>query len=330
MASPYHGMIEEVHVMLVDDDTKFVTVMVDLLKSYDYKGMSMLSKGKKKFDVMIINVHSFNPLSFQLLAQAVAFDIISLFVCDEYNELLAKKAMDEGTYFYLEKPFDEEFVKYLWQFILREKIQREKEREKLEKNGDLMNVDDIGNNSIVGDNEKQHGEKKNVSNTEKRAIIFMRLQTISYRMGNTSRGGREVEKARKRLMKEKAKPMLLIRLLGESLAQNGLWIFMPNSWKLCNNLVKENVTCKSSSDAGNATINDYNLNVNVNNVTTYSCRKIMFDTYAENATISGLGAANANFQQHICEPNMSDPRNIVAASYESDIEGSDSNEKEKL
>lgn len=40
--------------------------------------MAMLSKEKKKIDVMIFNVHSTNMLSFELLVQAVAFDIISL------------------------------------------------------------------------------------------------------------------------------------------------------------------------------------------------------------------------------------------------------------
>uniref|UniRef100_M1B1V2 Late blight resistance protein homolog R1B-16 n=1 Tax=Solanum tuberosum TaxID=4113 RepID=M1B1V2_SOLTU len=42
-----------------------------------------------------------------------------------------------------------------------------------------------------------------------------------------------------RLTKEKGQTMLFIRPLGEGHAQTGRWIFMPNSWKSCNNLVKE-------------------------------------------------------------------------------------------
>ncbi|MCD7467501.1 hypothetical protein HAX54_004965 [Datura stramonium] len=82
------------------------------------------------------------------------------------------------------------------------------------------------------------------------------------------------------------------------------------------------------TDVGNAIVNDYNLNVNMDNVTTYSGSTIMFDTYIGNMTINGLGAPNANFQQYFGKPNMSDPNNIIAASYEGDIVGSDSNEKE--
>ncbi|MCD7453588.1 hypothetical protein HAX54_021531 [Datura stramonium] len=176
MSAPYYGMLEEIHVMLVDHDKDFVTEMVDLLMTHDYKvttvssastAMSMLSKGKKKIDVMIISVHSSNLISFELLAQTVALDIITLFICDEHNEILAKKALEEGAYLYLTKPFGEEIVKILWQFILRKNLQREKAREGLEKNEDQMNVDDT-----VGDNEEQHGEKKSVTNIEDQSNTF--------------------------------------------------------------------------------------------------------------------------------------------------------------
>lgn len=40
--------------------------------------MSVLSKGKQKVDVMILNVHSSNMLSSNLVAQVVALDIVSL------------------------------------------------------------------------------------------------------------------------------------------------------------------------------------------------------------------------------------------------------------
>ncbi|KAK4366425.1 hypothetical protein RND71_014305 [Anisodus tanguticus] len=126
--------------------------------------MSILSKGKEKIDVMIINVHSLDSLSFQLLDQTVAMGIVSLFVCDEHDAFLAKKAFSNGAYLYLKKPLDEKIVKYLWQFVLREKLQREKVREELEENEDQVNADDIDNNNIVGDEEQ--AREKNISNTE--------------------------------------------------------------------------------------------------------------------------------------------------------------------
>ncbi|MCD7460967.1 hypothetical protein HAX54_044922 [Datura stramonium] len=82
------------------------------------------------------------------------------------------------------------------------------------------------------------------------------------------------------------------------------------------------------ADVENAIVNDYNLNVNVENVTTYLGSKMMSDTFVENMTINGLGATNTNFQQYIGEPNMSDLSHFLVASYESDFVGNDSNEKE--
>ncbi|MCD7470081.1 hypothetical protein HAX54_009658 [Datura stramonium] len=173
MAVPYYGMIEEVRVMLVEYDKESAFKMVDLIKSYDYKvttvhtasaAMSILSKEKKKIDVMIINVHSPNLHSFQLLEQSVALDIISLVVCDEHYELLAKKALDIEAYLYLKKPLDEEIVKYLWQFVLGKKTQRKKVRDGSEENVDQINVGDIGNNNVVEENKEQAEEKNNVPN----------------------------------------------------------------------------------------------------------------------------------------------------------------------
>ncbi|KAJ8571042.1 hypothetical protein K7X08_038014 [Anisodus acutangulus] len=179
MTAPYYDMRKDVCVMLVEHDKKCVTQMVDLLKSYSYKvmtvgrastAMKFLSKGKEKVDVMIVNVHLPDLDSFQLLSQAIALDIVSLFICDEHNELLANKALNDGAYLYLKNSLDETIVKYLWQFVLREKIQREKARKQLEGNGDKMNVGDddgIGNNNIVEDSEKA-GEK-NIFNAEEQS-----------------------------------------------------------------------------------------------------------------------------------------------------------------
>ncbi|KAF3632530.1 hypothetical protein FXO38_26108 [Capsicum annuum] len=169
MTTSYYGMIEEVRLMLINSDTTSATEVVDLVKCYEYKvtmigttsaAMTILSKGKEKIDVMIINVHSLNLFSFEHLAQAVNLDIISLVISDEHDELFAKKARDNGAYLYIKKPFDGGILKYLWQFVLREKMQRVKVGE------GPMHVEDIGNNIIheaendVGSNGKYKLKRK--------------------------------------------------------------------------------------------------------------------------------------------------------------------------
>ncbi|KAG5581514.1 hypothetical protein H5410_052141 [Solanum commersonii] len=122
METGYYGIIDEVRVVLGDHETKNVTKMVDLLKSYDYK-----------------------------------------VVCDEYNELLAKKALKEGACIFLQRSLNEKIVKYLWKFALRRKIEREKARKGSE-DGDKMIVNDVDTNNIDVDNEELSKETNDVPN----------------------------------------------------------------------------------------------------------------------------------------------------------------------
>ncbi|MCD7469899.1 hypothetical protein HAX54_009311 [Datura stramonium] len=75
------------------------------------------------------------------------------------------------------------------------------------------------------------------------------------------------------------------------------------------------------------TQNDYNLDLNVAHVA-YSGSAIMSNNDFENATINGMRDANTDFQQYVGEQNMSDPSNVVMTLDASNINGSDSNEKE--
>ncbi|XP_027771415.1 putative two-component response regulator ARR21 [Solanum pennellii] len=160
MASPYHGMNGEISVMLIDNDKEFVNEMTSLLNAHGYRvitvdttssAMSMLSKGKQKIDVIILNVRLSNSSFVDLLAQAEALNIISLAVCDEFNEFVAKKTLDDGAYLYLKKPFNKEILIYLWQFVLAERKRKEKAREGSRKHKDQMKVNMI---NIVEENKE--------------------------------------------------------------------------------------------------------------------------------------------------------------------------------
>ncbi|WMV08129.1 hypothetical protein MTR67_001514 [Solanum verrucosum] len=144
--------------------------------------MSILSQGKEKVDVVIVNVHSPDLLCFKLLKQADALDIVTLFVCNEHDELFAKKAFDNGTYLYMEKSLDENNMKYLWQFVLRKKIQRDKVREGLDPKGDHMKyVYNIGNENIVG-NKGHVGEKIRSINNEEQTFSIHETERGEYKL----------------------------------------------------------------------------------------------------------------------------------------------------
>ncbi|XP_055808315.1 two-component response regulator ORR26-like [Solanum dulcamara] len=473
--------------------------------------MAMFFKEKKKIDVIIISVHSPNLDSFKLLAQAMALDIVSLFVCDDYNELLAKKALKEGAHLFLKRPLNEEIVKYLWQFVLTEKIEREKARKGSE-DGDKMIVDDVGKNNSDGVNEELYGETNNVPNTKehrnnihqvKNNIVsngkykqrrknsrkdikenniikqkdclewtadlhakfteslqqlgegrcfpkdiveimnvpsLTRMQVASHlqkcRVNNwrspeerkcsrrpSGQGSLSGSQQKRSIRKFGTMPRLQNNIpnqikrgpefpfptpntnnnfsTGENSIQDKLYplqfqvrpryLNIDNSFNspflLAQNNVggvlqqqqhrplfgmfgsqrlqgpiigntsyrsgsafknwnrpnqseynlKLNVDHKttylgskimSGTGVGNTTINGYNLNVNANNVNTYPGSTTISGIDVGNATRNGLGTINSSFQQYIDEPNMSFPSNIIATTYKSDIEGSDSNEKE--
>ncbi|KAH0640910.1 hypothetical protein KY285_037496 [Solanum tuberosum] len=330
MATPYYGMIEEVWVMLIDDDKEFVTHMTGLLKSHNYKvitvdttstAVSLLSKGNQKIDVMILNVHSSNLLSFALLAQAVASDIISLVVCDEFNELVAKKTLEDGAYLYLKKPFDKEIVRYLWQFVLSEKIQREKARKGSGKHKYQMKFVDISTNNIVGENKEP--EEKNVSYTKEQSnniheagndVVLSGKYTLQRKRGTKNmKENNEVERqnnvidtiVRRKDYREwtedlHARFMQVVHQLGEGRCYPKKILEVMNLPGLTRMQVANHLQGLQDSIIGNTnfrsgmTLNNgdnhtkknYNFDLNVTQGAIYSSSRIVSSTYIGNAIIN--------------------------------------------
>ncbi|KAG5631841.1 hypothetical protein H5410_003558 [Solanum commersonii] len=158
--------------------------------------MSILSQGKEKVDVMIVNVHSPDSFCLKLLKQEDALDIVTLFVCDEHDELFANKDFDNGTYSYMEKSLDENILKYLLQFVLRKKIQRDKVIEGLDPKGDHVKyVCNIDNENFVG-NKGHVGEKiKSINNEEQsNSIHETERGTYKSRSKRCKRGKKVIDK----------------------------------------------------------------------------------------------------------------------------------------
>ncbi|PHU06798.1 hypothetical protein BC332_23287 [Capsicum chinense] len=400
MAAPYYGMIDEVHVVLVDDDKEFVNNMVDLLKSYDYKedtpywtkllallctycdsqdvidragsmiyngksrhikwrhntirellsseiitvdyvrskdnvlipltkdpsrkgvksslkgmdlrprtshhcvmvvgtaldAMAMLSKGKQKIDVMILNIHSSNTLSFHLLARVVALDIISLVVWDEQNELVVKKAFDEGAYLCLKKPFDKDITKYIWQFVVGEKLKREKARKGFENNKNQMNKI-VKRKNCTEWTEALHAKFMEAVQLlgEGRCYPKEILEVMNVPGLTRMQVASHLQKCRRNDWRSPKERKSLHRPLGQGSSSD----FHESR---SNGIV-------SSRNIRNEISNGYNLNVSMDNVTSYSSNATMYDTYVGNVAINGLEEENPNVQQYIGEPNISNMNN---------------------
>ncbi|WMV33799.1 hypothetical protein MTR67_027184 [Solanum verrucosum] len=173
--------------------------------------------------VMLVDHDEENVVEMVDLLEFYGYKVVS----DEYNELLAKKALKEGAYLFVKRPLSEEIVKHLWQFILTKKIQKDEVRKESEDEYQ-MNVDDIDKDNIVGDNKKLSEEKNNVPDIEEQSGNIHEAENNIVSNGECKLRRRAEEKIAKRLMKEKVKILPLIRLSGERTARSGLRIFMQN------------------------------------------------------------------------------------------------------
>ncbi|WMV14596.1 hypothetical protein MTR67_007981 [Solanum verrucosum] len=222
-----------------------------------------------------------------------------------------------------------------------------------------MKVDDVGNNKIVRENKES--EEKNMSYSKERSnnihearndvelseIYMLQRKRGTKGMKKNNEGERQnnaIDKVVKRKEYREwtedlhARFMQAIHQLGEGRCFPKEIVEVMSLPGLTRMQVASHLQgatysgsrIVSSISIGNAIINNYNLNVIADNVTTYSSSAMISDTYVENVTINGLGATNtnANSQQYVGERIMSCARNIFVASYENYVVGSNSNEKE--
>ncbi|KAI3448811.1 hypothetical protein Pfo_005476 [Paulownia fortunei] len=130
----------KIHVLLVDHDTNHHAPTIDLLENFSYKviavklastALSILSKGKSRFDLLMENINSPDSCGFKLLQYAVKMDFPVILLLDDDDVVFTRRALEDGAFLRIKKPLAMEIAKYLWQYVLREKICRLKENEQL-------------------------------------------------------------------------------------------------------------------------------------------------------------------------------------------------------
>ncbi|CAI9754119.1 unnamed protein product [Fraxinus pennsylvanica] len=87
----------------------------------------MLSNGKDRFDIVMANIYSPDTSTFKILQAAVKMDLLVILMCDHDDDMMARSALEQGAFLFLQKPVKMENVKYLWQHVWRKKIWRLKE-----------------------------------------------------------------------------------------------------------------------------------------------------------------------------------------------------------
>ncbi|KAL0453926.1 UNVERIFIED_CONTAM: Two-component response regulator ORR21 [Sesamum latifolium] len=88
----------------------------------------MLYEDNVKFDIVMVDVSSYNLQGFKLMHDAVSKDISVVLMSAKANATLVKCAIEDGAFLFMEKPIVAEELKYLWQHVLREKARRNQEK----------------------------------------------------------------------------------------------------------------------------------------------------------------------------------------------------------
>ncbi|XP_019200236.1 PREDICTED: two-component response regulator ARR2-like [Ipomoea nil] len=115
-------LMHDVHVLLVEHRVNFVvnakelgtSMIAEILKQFSYEvtvvesascALSRLYNGTEKFDVLMVNFY---------LPEISDEE-------DENGDEVARSAIEQGVFLYLEKPFPVDMLKYLWQHVYRER-----------------------------------------------------------------------------------------------------------------------------------------------------------------------------------------------------------------
>nr|XP_027075878.1 two-component response regulator ORR21-like [Coffea arabica] len=106
--------------------------------------LMMLSNGWK-FDVVMTNVHSPELLTMKLLDEAAKMNVLVILMSDFEDPFIARRALERGAFLYAKKPTSLELVKCLWQYVVRERKQKGKEKENVQKKNesDRKNISEL-------------------------------------------------------------------------------------------------------------------------------------------------------------------------------------------
>ncbi|CAK9136993.1 unnamed protein product [Ilex paraguariensis] len=156
----YHTFTCNLRVLLVDNDKECLFSTAKMLETSSYKvtavehvstALSMLSEGKEHFDLLLADIDQSPDLDgCKLLCQSIIMEVPAFVMSNNEDTMLARKALENGAFLFLDKPVSMEMLTYLWQHVLRERIRKKKMPEK----------DKLG--EVTDDNGKQNKSKRKI------------------------------------------------------------------------------------------------------------------------------------------------------------------------
>ncbi|KAI3448812.1 hypothetical protein Pfo_005477 [Paulownia fortunei] len=130
-------MAHKIHVLLVEHDSKDHDKIMNMLQYFSYEvttvklastALSILSKGKVQFDLVMANMNSPDSYGFQLLQDAIKMNLLVILMTDDDDAITTMRALEQGAFLCIKKPVTMQIMGYLWQHVLREKVRRLKQK----------------------------------------------------------------------------------------------------------------------------------------------------------------------------------------------------------
>ncbi|XP_057793282.1 two-component response regulator ARR1-like [Salvia miltiorrhiza] len=155
--------MHEIHVLLVDHDAEALNIAKQL-EMWQYKvscaelaspAIPMLANAK--FDVVMANINSPDPHGFKLLLQHA----LNMWMADDDNAFVAMRALENGAFLCIKKPPPMEFLRSLWQHVMREKARMIRERDILVASNNLGSVRGIEFREVVHHRSENPNPKPN-------------------------------------------------------------------------------------------------------------------------------------------------------------------------
>ncbi|KAL7126232.1 hypothetical protein ABFS83_14G172100 [Erythranthe nasuta] len=156
-------MAQKIHVLLVEPDSKDHDKTLNMLHYYSYEvtpvklassALSILSKDKVKFDLVMANLNSPDSCGLQLLQDVVKRDLVLILMSNDDDPVIITRAIEQGAFLCIKKPVTMQIAGYLWQHVLSEKVSRLKENERvgdfiIEFGNQLDNAQESKKNNVI-------------------------------------------------------------------------------------------------------------------------------------------------------------------------------------
>ncbi|XP_051147736.1 two-component response regulator ORR26-like [Andrographis paniculata] len=176
----YLTLMEQIHVMVVDHEPEELLSTANMLELCQYRvtivelasaGITTLMNGSQKFDIILMDINSPDLHGFKLVEQATNMGIPVIVMSDAANALIASRALQNGALLCIKKPTTMDVLSFLWQCVLKKKINENLRTECREIEPNANNVASGEFNMVAVKNnkgkKKMKGRKHNNTNEER-------------------------------------------------------------------------------------------------------------------------------------------------------------------